>query len=294
MLLRTTTNSGAELRLELFEPAITREDVEVTITNINEIGNEDQIFERDKKKYFPHIYLPDWEEMLLVFKGQNPSVNPRNLEVLATTSYHVQAVRKGGRYDITPIAVAGLILTKDNKFVCGVRGGNHESGKVCISPAGSLSLLNLHNRGNPLFATFHKELEEELGIKKDDSDNPQLIGVEYQTEQDETKGVKFVFYMPTKESSREIDEKHKEAFNVYQKAISNGVPEVEARREIQYAGIPNSDAWEHTKLLFIDNNPKLIGEIIQSRGVPHEGKEYPLLDLARGALLLYNALQEEH
>ena len=282
MQLNTTTNSGLEQRLELFEPAIGEEEVGTTFKK-NE--NERELFEKHREKYSASIYVPDWQEVVLVLEGSNPSVNPRNLELLTTTSYHLQAVRKGGANDITPISVEGLILTRDNKFVYGIRGGNVERGKVCVSPAGSLS--NHHKGDNPLFATLYKELREELGIETEASDKPILIG--YQTDPDFTKGVNFVFYMHSGKSSKEIDEKHKEALDVYQRALSKNVPEVEARKEIGRAGFPNIDAWEHTNLVFVDDNPKMIDRIIQSRRVPHDGKEYPVLDIGRGALILYKA-----
>ena len=53
-------------------------------------------------------------------------------------------------------------------------------------------------------------------------------------------------------------------------------------------GLPNIDAWEHTKLLFIENNPKYIQEIVNSRKINDTVKGYPLLDIGRGSLILYN------
>ena len=224
MQLNTTANYGLEQRLELFEPAISECDVG---SIIKKVGNDGELFEEHRQKYSDHIYIPNWQEILLVLEGSNPTVNPRELELLATTSYHLQAVRRGGASDITPIGVEGLILTSDNKFVYGIRGGNVERGKACVSPSGNLS--NHHKGNNPLFATFYEELREELGIETRESNDPLLIG--YETDPDFSKGVSFVFYMPVRESSQEINEKHEDALDVYQKALSKNAPEVEAEKK---------------------------------------------------------------
>ncbi|UCD04051.1 MAG: hypothetical protein JSW73_00160 [Candidatus Woesearchaeota archaeon] len=277
----TTSNSGLEQRINLFQPSLDEKQVNLVTPTII---NEEELLKKHKEEYSDSIRVPDWKEVLFVLKGRNPTIDPSDLEVIATTSYHIQAIEK--EKDITPVALDGLILTNDNKFVYGVRGGNVERDKACICPAGYLSIPNKSR--NPLFASFYKELTEELGIDYSKQESTQLLG--YQTDPDFTKGIHFIFYLPTTETAHELDEIHKNAIKVYEESISEGNSVAEARKAIKDNGFSNIDAWEHTKLLFVDNNPKTIQKIIDTRNIQYKNKAYPLLDIGRGPLILYSNL----
>ncbi len=276
--MRTTSRNGLEQVIELFERPQQKQQLGVSVQKPEDA---EALLDNDKVKYAESVYLPDWREIVLVLSKEKP-IDLQNLELLATTSYHSQAVRKGKADDIIPAYTEGLILTADGKFVYGVRGGNSERGKACIAPAGALTS---HYDDHPLFDGLAMELEEELGVS---AENPVCLG--YQTDPDFTKGANFVFYARIKETSDELVAKHAQAYSIYQQAMAAGTPEVQARKAIPAAGHKNIDAWEHSQLLFVD--PNGIGEIIDSRCIRQGDQEYQLLDIGRGPLIMYKEMKE--
>jgi len=283
MDITTETLSGLEQEICIFKTPLKEDEVSATVKQQADI---EQLFEDDKEKYASSIDILDWKEVILVLSRHNSEINTKNLELLATSSYHIQAIRKGAVDDIIPVLVEGLILTNDNKFVYGVRGRAIEKGKVCIVPAGSIS--NQYKGSNPIFGNFYEELTEELGIAQKDIEDCILQG--YQTDPEFTKGINFVLHGRTSYNSFELDDMHKEALIVYQKALESGSSAEDARKVIEGAGYPNIDAWEHEKLIFIDNDIDSIKKIILSRKIEHEGEQYPLLDIGRGPLIMLNEI----
>jgi len=281
MDITTKTNSGLEQKIHLFETPLREDEVEARFERPED---EAKLLEEHREKYADAIFLPDWQEVALVLDASNPVIDPRNLEVLATTTYHVQAYRRGIVNDISPISVVGLTLTSDNKLVYGIRGGEVKSGFGSIVPGESVSI---HHEGeNLIIATYYGGLIEELGIGNDEIKDVKLLG--YMTDPEFTKGINFVFYGKTKHRSSELKEIHRNAYSVYQDALVLGATELDAREEIKKAGLPNVDAWEHRELAFVDNNPNSIKKIIDSRKIELEGNNYPLLDTGRGSLIMYN------
>jgi hypothetical protein len=130
---------------------------------------------------------------------------------------------------------------------------------------------------------------EELGIES--KVNPIIIG--YQTDPDFTKGINLVFYAKIDKSSQEINEIHKKALAPYKAALDLGMTESEARKNIAKAGFPNIDAWEHRNLIFVDNSQEAIKKAVRSRSLQYDSKSVPMIDLGRGALMLYDACPKE-
>ena len=279
MELTTKTNSGLEQKVVLLESPLTEKEITITVNNFEE---SDNLFEIHKERYREHIYLPEWKEIVLVLRSAEQEINPENLNLLATTSYHVQASRKGIVDDVAQISVSGLVLTSDKKLVYGIRGGNVLKGEAAPVPTGSIT----HNKNcsNPVFMSFYEELREELGVGIEKS---LLIG--YQTDPAFTHGINLVFYMPTSFSSSELEEIHKKAWEVYIKGLSKGLSKLDARKEITDVGLSNADAWEHTKLVFIENESDSIKNAIDSRKVIVSDQEHTLMDIGRGDLILYNS-----
>ena len=280
----STTAKGLEQRIHLFETPFKENEVKA---RIQPPENEARMFEEHEEKYADSIYIPDWREVVLALPGQNPEINPRDLELLATTSYHAQAVRKDMAHDVTPISVDGLILTSDNKFVYGLRGGDVESNKICIVPAQAVS--NRHEGKNPIFASFYEGLVKELRIRKDEITDVVLLG--YQTDPEFTKAIHFVFYGKTCHKSSKLITMHEKVYNIYQNVKNFGRPEIVARDAIKDAKVSNTEAWEHIPpLLFVDNEKDSIQKIVDSREMVHKVTQYPLLDIGRGPLILYSKM----
>lgn len=293
----TKTNSGLEQRIHLFEPPFNEKEIHTTV---EQPKDEEQMFQEHREKYADGIHRPEWRKVLLVLQGLNPKIDPRDLELLATSSYHIQAIRKGMSNDVTPTLTSGLILTDDNKFVYGIRGGKVEPGKVCIVPANSCTALPDHvldqfKGRNILTANFYVGLTDELGVFPEQLSDVRVIG--YHTDPDFSKTTGFVYYAKTEFSSAQLVEMHKRTFNVYERArkehersLSPEQAEIKAREAIRKQGLPNIDAWEHTALVFVDNQPSLINRIIADRKIPNVGVEHQLLDIGRAPLILYYQL----
>lgn len=252
---------------------------------------DDRTFDLHRRLYDGSIGLPDWGETLLVFPSPIVSIDPTNLELRTTTSYHVQAARRGIARDIVPILVAGLFLTKDNKLVFGVK--NDESDGAVYVDGGKTTIVPVGSAGyNPmvvdqLFDTFYRESLQEAAIKHDSIEAPVLLG--YQTGPRNTIAVNFVIFARTSDSSSDLMEKHSAAFALYQQAMKS-VPELEARRAIAEAGLPNIGAYENKRLIFVDNQPGEIQSVVSSRRILYHGRVYRINDLARGVLIMFNAM----
>ncbi len=190
-----------------------------------------------------YIYLPHWKEPVLFLKKSMGEELPLNIEFSAGSSYRAQALRKG--YSARPIMQSGAIifaLARDERIVYGgVRGGNDRIGEV--APVGGSVDYNQRKR-HPLFKAITSETQEELGFFPE---NLSIIGhfVEPSYYLSDTA----VFIGEIAGSSREVDELHKMAFQIYTSEKRRGLPEIEARNAIKKAGLPNVDAWEHKGLV---------------------------------------------
>lgn len=249
--------------------------------SFNLVNGLNSLLEEDQKRYSDAIYIPHWREILLALPNVDHKVDPRNLELSVVTSYHVQALRKGKVNDITPLTVLGLVLTKDNKLIYGIRGGSVGSGEACAIPGGHVPYCK---ERNPVFAGFYSELLEETGIKDGEVEDVKLIG--YQTDP-RFKSVCFIMKGKTDFESYQLDEFHKRAMHVYNEALKAGKLGLEARDAIGKAGFTNIDAWENEELTFVDNDEERIRQIIESGELKHRDVKYKVFDNSVGALIAY-------
>lgn len=276
MDFRRTSSIGIEQKIW---PVDLKEDE--MLIKFEKINDEDSFIEHDKEKYSDVIYIPHWREMLLAFPETNPVIDPRELNLTAVTSFHVQALRKGKVNDITPLTVLGLVLTKDNKLVFGIRGGSVGRGEACVVPGGHVPYCR---EKNPVFNGFYQELLEETGIRKNLINDVSLIG--YQTDP-RFKSVCFVMQGRTNFESHHLDSFHKSALYAYNDALKAGKPELEAREAIKERGFSNIDAWENRDLAFLDNKENYIRQLIESGELKHRDVKYKVFDNSVGALVVY-------
>lgn len=235
------------------------------------------------------IYRSHWREPLLVFPGSSPKVDVSNLEMAVSSSFHVQAVRKGVVSDITPATVVGLIQTADHKFVFGIRGGQTSTtGQANTVPGGHVA-PDLINPLNSVFSSFYNELKGEAGISSKDIFACSLLG---HFTDPKFKSHCFAIRSYTEMKSKDIRIMHQEAMKIYNSAKSAGVPELKAREKIAEAGMLNVDAWENTDLVFLPNNPIGLRKIFTKGSLNHNGQEYRILDNSVAALILHNLSPE--
>jgi hypothetical protein len=250
---------------------------------LDEPRPDEDILKDHRKIYAEYVPPYDFHQVLLGFPGTVEKIDPTNLEMVATSSYHVLAVRKNQVEDFTPAVIEGLIETIDHKFVYGVRGGQVKAGEACIAPAGHCD--SRHRGQKAIFDAFYEELREELGLLPRDISSPVVLG--YMTDPDFTCGINFVFHAKTDLSFGEIRKKHQDALAVYLKEKDRGATEKQAREAIAEARYPNTDAWEHSHKIGVVNDIRIIDQIINTRTLESEGKKFPLLDIGRMSLVIY-------
>ncbi len=192
-----------------------------------------------------HIYLPHWKEPVLFLEKSIGDCLPLNLKFSAGSSYRAQALRRG--YSAGQMLQAGAVifaLTRDERIVYGgIRGGNDRAGEV--APVGGSVEYNRRKR-HPLFKAITLETHEELGFFPE---NLSVIGhfVEPSYYHSDTA----VFMGEIAGSSKEVNELHEMAFQIYAAEKKRISSEIEARNAIKKAGLPNIDAWEHRGLIII-------------------------------------------
>lgn len=235
----------------------------------------------DKERYAEHISIPHYRKQMLMLPGTDAMVDPYNLNLNVTTSYHLQAIKKDVARTLTPISMEGLIVTADNKLVWGVRGGQVENGIAHLSPAGNLTYEENHQ--HPLFRFFYDEARKELGITPGKLRNPVLLGHQ---DSPVIKGVGFLLVAETTETFQEIYDRHQASFGEYKAAKASGLEELAARAKITG---PNEDAWEHVKLFPIENSVGAIERILRDseRKIEVDGYRLNTVDCGQGSLYLH-------
>lgn len=281
-------NDGTTHNLRLYSNSLEETDFHPYV--MDKPLNPQQSFSSDMEAYQKNIKLPQYRQLILAISGIEPettalTVDPENLTLQVSTSYHLQAIKDGVGRTLTPVSVEGLVLTKDDKLVWGVRGGHVENGTAHLSPAGNLTY---RSGGNPIFMFFYDELRKELGVPKEKARYTALIG---QQDSPVIKGIGFLLFSEIDKTFNEINEQHQEAYAAYREAKNMGIPELEARAMINNAGFPNVDAWEHVRLFPIENNDSALEKIIQERTVDVDGHRLPTVDVGWGSLFLYKKWQ---
>ena len=286
MELTRKTAEGLEQRIFTYNSSMNENDM---IVNIYPVDNIEALFEEDNRRFSEHIQIPHWRELVLAFPYDDPFVDPTGLELDTVTSYHVQAIRKANLKGITPVTILGILNTSDNKLVYGIRGGQVGAGQANAVPGGHVT-PSIKYSTNPIFSSFYDELICETGLMPNEVSKAVLIG--HQTDP-KHKSLCFVMDATTPHESGELYEIHRKAFEVYTQALKSGKPELEARKAIADAGLPNIDAWENRELVFLQNESDYIQKIIELGEIEHKGHRYQTFDNSIGALIIYKTLREQ-
>jgi len=163
------------------------------------------------------------------------------LNIGLTTGIMARSIRLG--YKIKkqkPIVVQGLLITKDNKILLGIRSKSKLrinlpdepfDYKIILCPAGYAK----YNKEGSLEKPFYSELEEELGLKKESVINLNLIG--HNTDISFAKGLRLTFLTHIDSSFEDIIKNWRNA----------------------------SDSWEHKELIGIENNRISIIKFLETK-----------------------------
>ncbi len=206
------------------------------------------------------IYLPWWNELACAELNHKYNETEVNLNLTLRHSYETQLIRSGELFPIKSVSVGGLILTKDNQLLIGIRGGNTYPNTYHIN-AGSMSLtkgMKLNNES--IFELFYNtELNPEMGIEKEDIANSFIYSriMDYAIE----NGPMYNFLVKTNLSSKELSNKWKN--NVH------------------------SDKQEHKEIFFINSESESINYFIKTN---YRGAETSLQNNSGKPLLHSGAL----
>jgi hypothetical protein len=262
---------GPEQHIIIYAKPLLPGDIDCMVTNAAADLNE------DGEKFKEFIFIPNWQEIILAAKDDR--ADPRSLQLKTMTSFHLQAIRKGYPADIAAVSILGVTITADNKIVVGVRRGRMAGGQIHVSPAG---YAGMRHADNPIFGTLLEEMLEELGVVSSNVASMQLIASESETN---NKGIAFIVLAQLRLTSQQLDALHKQAVQPYEEALGQGVEELEARKKIASAGFSNVDAWEYSRLVFLQHEDLL--QCITQHGVMIDSQLVPFVDACTGALIAY-------
>jgi len=185
----TTYSQGFTIKLEDNIKNFQKNDInELVRKNAKSIAKR---LNKDEKRLIKAIENKDKDTINEYISGLDPffaeelifnlsSFDKNNIVLGVTTGLLAKAHQKGIQ-KANPIIVQGLIVTKDNKIVIGLRNkpsfrknlpDEPTDYKLMLCPAG---YATFNNEGN-LIKSFYKELDEELGLKKEDILQIEKIG----------------------------------------------------------------------------------------------------------------------
>ncbi len=217
--------------------------------------------------------------------------NPQTLENYAgealnlnwVTSVDVLAARAGHIPvdSFFQLAAIGIVKTKDNQILVGVRGGEitperidrFASGLYGTPPGGSVKFQREYH-ADPIIDTVMDEFREELGYF--DITSQELLGA-FEAFKPGPTGVKFVSNLTTDATLEQIQEVNTRANQQYEHLLKQGATKEEAAQELRNRNLP-PDAWEHSSIIGVYNHPRAIRCLVETQ---------PQAGIGAGALLLY-------
>lgn len=144
-------------------------------------------------------------------------INYHNSKLIlgVTTGLMAKALQRGYKNPTqNPIVIQGLLLTRDNRLVLGVRSkpsfrdnlpDEFFDHKIMFCPAGYATF----NADGNLQKPFYKELREELGLTKDDITEIRMLG--HNKDEGFTEGIRIFFYASTNLTFDDVVKRWKKA-----------------------------------------------------------------------------------
>lgn len=182
------------------------------------------------------------------------------------------------------LAAIGVVRTKDNHILVGIRGGEvtperinrFASGLYGTPPGGSVKFQREYNI-NPITDTIVSEFREELGDFNITSQ--ELLGA-FEAFKPGPTGVKFVSALSTDATLEDIQKVNTEANRLYNHSLEQGATKEDAGQELRKRRLP-PDAWEHTEISGFPNMASDLAGIVNEKPEKFSG-------IGAGALLLYS------
>jgi len=208
---------------------------------------------------------------------------PPAIPVNWITSYEIKAFNKGyfgDKKQFLPVAVQGILKTREGQIVFGVRGGKITPetketigrGLYGVLPAGYVTF----NPVDPVIKAIRKEFQEEVGDFEITSEK--IMGI-FEAYRPGPMPISFVCSLSTDATFEQIFKRHKESNDLYQNLTEKGASKSEVARELRSKNLP-PDAWEHSVLLSIQDDKKSIETLVNSQPQSFTG-------IGAGALMTY-------
>lgn len=231
-----------------------------------------------------------WQER--VANLRNPKVlkskETRELEIDWVTSYDIRAARNGSfKSDaFFQLAAIGVVITRDNQILLGLRGGEPTperkekigAGLLGALPGGSVTFKPEYKH-DPIIDTVLEEFTDEIGDFKIVSKSEEIIGV-FEAFRPGPTGIKFVTCLTTDARLVQIQKINRRANHDYWRRINQGASHQDAARELKEAGLP-PDAWEHFPIIGFPNDHDAVKRWLEI--MPQS-----LTGIGAGALMTYD------
>jgi hypothetical protein len=228
---------------------------------------------KDRYESLGHeITISRWREIV---SGQNQAPEIKDVKIdldfHPIDSYTVQLLRQGLFPEFQYHAILAPTITKDEKVILAVRGGDVETGKRSIAPTGVIPFDK--SSDNPIIDAYLAESRQELDPSATFTGTIKAYVLH-------NNQPKWVVVSQVNRTFQELDELHKEAIAIYEESkrkssIIGPAQEQQARNAIKNHSHLPPDAWEAQHLRAIENYP----------GVIRESMDHPLMfELGKAAL----------
>lgn len=221
---------------------------------------------------------PGWKEKVANLKNPEALKKGGDLVINWVTSPDIMASRDAAKAQelfgttepFFQLAIMGVLETSDGYVCLGVRGGavtpervdRFASGLYGLPPGGSVT-FNSKPKKDPLSDTLAEEFKEELGGRKLGFKSSGLLGF-FNAYKPGPTGIKFVSYMRTRATLKQVQQVNREANDIYWAAINGGASGSDAKAEVSKKGLP-PDAWEHSPIIGLPKNADDIRQLVKSQ-----------------------------
>ena len=210
-----------------------------------------------------HILRPDWNSPQFGLVGYEFDKENNHLDLRGKVSHaylsFLSSVRDENGNQVYPdlkldsMSVVGILVTKDNYLISGLRAGHNFADTIMNIPAGS---VEPHSGQNPLYESIDAEFIEELALSRDEWKTTVNSGLVAMTEDhaSEQKRTYAVFRAETIMSKKDL-------------TLNEIIKRWKESAE---------DKGEHRRLEFYPNNPKYVLEKIKHNGFDYANAQLPL------------------
>jgi len=204
-----------------------------------------ELFAKSENKFLKGISPNFRKEIIFNLENYKDDL----LKLGLTTGLMAKALQNGFTAESEkPIVLQGLLVSRDNKIVFGLRNkpkfreklpDEKNDFKIMLCPAGYATF----NKDGSLIKPFYKELEEELGLREKDIDKIEIFG--HNNDIGFTEGIRLTYIVFANLEFNEIKKRWKKA----------------------------DHSWEYIELIEIDFQEKTLADMIEAKDLSKYSKK---------------------